>query len=282
MKNKEILKVFLNTFDSKATQTNYEIDIKDFSKFLNKKDKDLDNATSFDIEDFKSYLKDKGLADTTRARRISSLKSFYKFLYEIDMKDKNIAKAVKVPKIDTKKEPTYLTMKEVQKMLSVIDGSHAIRDKAIVMLFVSTGLRVSELFNLNEEDIQGNSVFVNGGKGNKSRVVQMNEQTRIAIGEYVSSKKYHSGNALFVSQKNNRLAVTTIQETISKYVDKANLDKDISPHSLRHTNATMLLENGTNLKVIQEILGHSSLVVTQKYLHTNKEAKQEAVSKIKF
>lgn len=279
-KYNELVEVFLNKFESEATKKNYLIDLAKFKKFLNQNNYDFLDITPIEVIKYQGILKNEGLADTTRARKISSVKSFYKFLYKGDLINKDISNKIELPKIDANKEPNYLTIYEVKHLLSVIEGQFELRDKAIINLFVSTGMRLSELTNLNEDDIVGNSVYINGGKGNKSRIVQLNQKSKELIESYIQQKPISDGEALFVSQRGKRVSASAIQQMVKKYMAKAKIDKDASVHSLRHTHATLLLDNGTDLRVIQELLGHTSLTTTQRYLHVNKDDKQKAVDLI--
>lgn len=279
---KDIMNGFINLFDSEKTKINYKIDLSEFVEYIKSQKVSYNKVTPMVVANYNEKLVQHGLADTTRARKISTIKSFYRFLFTNNLIEKDISDDIKLPKIDKDKAVSYLSEEDAKVLLSVINGKHALRDKTIVLLFLTCGLRVSELHKLNKSNIIGNSLEIVKGKGNKSRIVQLNEQTLDMINKYLEVVPYSDGDALFVSQKGNRLAVTTIQGMIKKYVRMAKLDDDISAHSLRHTNATLMLKNGVDTKVIQEILGHSSLATTQKYLHINNEDKQKAVDSIQF
>lgn len=278
----KMIEDFIIGFDSNATRINYKIDLVELRDFFRREKIDYKEATAVEVNRFHESLKQRGLADTSRARKMSAVKGFYEFMYSNNIIDKNIAENINIPKVDKSKEPTFLDLDGARELLNAVDGRHEVRDRTIITLFLTTGLRVSELANLDESDIEGSSLYIRSGKGNKSRVVQLNEQTKSLLNDYLEQKQNRCDGALFTSQKGNRMAVPSIQGMVKKYVRKAGLDDNISVHSLRHTNATMLLDSGVNVRTIQEILGHSSLEVTQRYLHVSKKDKQSAVDKIKL
>ena len=177
--------------------------------------------------------------------------------------------------------PRYLEESECDKLLSVCSGTYMYRDYAILMLFMSCGLRISELVGLNVTDVYEDHVRVLG-KGNKERIVYFGEGCREALDDYLMVRddgKIHpdARNALFISQKNGRFGARGIQQMLERKLLEAGLDPTrYSPHKLRHTAATLMLKNGVDTRALQEVLGHSNLSTTQIYTHIDNAALHEA------
>ena len=178
-------------------------------------------------------------------------------------------------------QPRYLEEAECERLLAASDDKYGLRDYAILMLFLSCGLRVSELVSLNLTDVYEDHVRVLG-KGNKERVVYFGEGCREAIDDYLMVRNVEKvpekdKNALFISQKNCRFGVRGVQQMVEKKLLEAGLDPSrYSPHKLRHTAATLMLKNGVDTRALQEVLGHSNLNTTQIYTHLDNAALHEA------
>lgn len=177
--------------------------------------------------------------------------------------------------------PRYLEEAECERLLSACDGPYALRDYCILMLFLSCGLRISELVSLNVTDVYEDHVRVLG-KGNKERVVYFAEGCREAIDDYLAVRDPDSivpedKNALFISRDHQRISVRGVQKMVDKKLLMAGLDSSrYSPHKLRHTAATLMLKNGVDTRALQEVLGHSNLNTTQIYTHLDNAALHEA------
>lgn len=177
--------------------------------------------------------------------------------------------------------PKYLEEEECERLLAACDGPFLYRDYAILMLFISCGLRVSELVSLNVHDIYEDHLRVLG-KGNKERVVFFGDGCREAIDDYLAVRNNEKvaekdKDALFISQKNCRFGVRGVQQMVEKKLSLAGLDATrYSPHKLRHTAATLMLKNGVDTRALQEVLGHSNLNTTQIYTHLDNAALHEA------
>lgn len=177
--------------------------------------------------------------------------------------------------------PRYLEESECERLLRACDGPNGLRDYAILMLFLSCGLRVSELVSLNLTDVYEDHVRVLG-KGNKERVVYFGDGCREALDDYLMVRNAEKvpekdKNALFLSQKNGRFGVRGVQHMVEKTLLEAGLDPSrYSPHKLRHTAATLMLKNGVDTRALQEVLGHSNLNTTQIYTHLDNAALHEA------
>ena len=247
---------------------------------------DLDfygKVTLAEVYDYLAYLsRDRELNAASRARMITSIRGFYKYL---TVKTKQLAvdpvQDLDTPKLQ-KSLPHYLTLEESQRLLSAVDGANKERDYCILCLFLNCGLRISEMVGLNLTDIRSDSLLIHG-KGNKERVVYLNDACVRALNDWLAIRKdiaTADKNAVFLSSRRKRVSVDAIQVMVRKTLLKAGLDADsISPHKLRHTAATLMLQNGVDVRTLQEILGHESLNTTQIYTHiANAELKKAAAA----
>lgn len=242
----------------------------------------IGSITTSEIFDFLSYLanerpvdpdakySDHGISATSRARKLSALKSFYKYLtVRTKLLSENPVQDLEYPKI-RKSLPKYLTMDQSVALLDAVSGPNAVRDKAILLLFLNCGIRRSELVGLNISDVYEDRIRV-VGKGNKERFVYFGSSCRKALDEYLPerNKKIIADNrALFISRDNNRISVTAVHRLVKKYLLAAGLDAtQFSAHKLRHTAATMMLSGGVDVRTVQEVLGHENLNTTQIYTH---------------
>lgn len=242
----------------------------------------ISNIKSSDIYDFLSYLasdrvvnpdsvfQERGISPAARARKLSAIKSFYKYLtIRTKQLTNNPVVDMEYPKL-RKSLPKYLTMEQSAALLRAVSGVNEKRDYAILMLFLNCGIRRSELVGLNLTDLYEDRIRV-VGKGNKERFVYFGAACRKAIDEYLPerNKKFLSDNrALFGSRDNNRISVTAVHRLVKKALLQAGLDPDqFSAHKLRHTAATMMLSGGVDVKTVQEVLGHENLNTTQIYTH---------------
>lgn len=249
------------------------------------KDVDLEfvrKITTSEVFDFLSYLandrplnpnsaySEHGIEPASRARKLSAIKSFYKYLtVRTKQLTENPVADLEYPKL-RKSLPKYLTMSESAALLQSVSGPNEKRDYAILMLFLNCGIRRSELVGLNLTDVYEDRIRV-VGKGNKERFVYFGSACRKAIDAYLPerNKKVLTDNrALFGSRDNNRISVTAVHRLVKKALLQAGLDPDqFSAHKLRHTAATMMLSGGVDVKTVQEVLGHENLNTTQIYTH---------------
>ena len=249
-------------------------------------DVDLDFIKATKIEElygYQSFSPESGqsLSAASRCRRTSSVKSFFNYLTnKRHLLDRNVTQELDMPKRQASL-PRYLEESDCEKLLNVCDGPFGERDYCILMLFMSCGLRISELVSLNVSDIYEDHLRVLG-KGNKERVVFFGEGCREAIDDYLMARNVDKvpekdKNALFISQKNCRFGVRGVQQMLEKKLLLAGLDASrYSPHKLRHTAATLMLKNGVDTRALQEVLGHSNLNTTQIYTHLDNAALHEA------
>lgn len=278
---------------SETTIKQYYCDLKTFFQYIKREKTQSDGAIeaieikSIDIgfiktierSDISRYLNwlgfTKQLKEKTRNRRISSLKSFFRFLVEMDYLTENIMLKITTTKT-SKTLPRYLTAEASTEFVTNINSKFWQRDQAMVLLMLSSGLRVSEVASLNEEDVPENLGYVRVlGKGKKERVVYLSPTTQEAMKEYLHCRPTISG-PFFLSQQKKRISVRTIQAMVQKFALEEGLDQ-ISCHKLRHSAATHLLKNGANLRHIQLILGHESIRTTQLYTHVSCEDLEEAM-----
>jgi site-specific recombinase XerD len=250
-------------------------------------DVDLDFVKSIQIEElyrYQSFSPDKttkSLSAASRCRRTSSVKSFYNYLtVKRHLLDFNVCQELDMPKRQASL-PRYLEEAECERLLAACEGPFEQRDYCILMLFMSCGMRVSELVSLNTTDIYEDHLRV-VGKGNKERMIYFAEGCQEAIEDYLAVRNPEKivpedKNALFISRDNRRISVRGVQKMVDKKLKMAGLDATrYSPHKLRHTAATLMLKNGVDTRALQEVLGHSNLNTTQIYTHLDNAALHEA------
>ena len=249
-------------------------------------DVDLDFIKAIKIEELYRYQSfspesDSSLSAASRCRRTSSVKSFFNYLtVKRHLLENNVGQELYMPKRQATL-PKYLEESECERLLSACDGKYAYRDYAILMLFLSCGLRVSELVSLNLTDIYDDHVRVIG-KGNKERVVFFADGCREALDDYLAVRdngkiRPEDKNALFISSVNRRITSRGVEQMVDKKLLIAGLDASrYSPHKLRHTAATLMLKNGVDTRALQEVLGHSNLNTTQIYTHLDNAQLHEA------
>lgn len=216
-----------------------------------------------------------GLSAATRARKIATLRSFFNYLTQkAHLLEENPVKELDSPKLK-KTLPKYLTLDESMELLENVDGANRERDYCILTIFLNCGLRISELIGLNLSDIQDEALRVLG-KGNKVRIVYLNDACLAALEQYLAVRRPitgHDQNALFLSSRNQRVSRSTVHALVKKHLSHAGLDStQYSTHKLRHTAATLMLQNGVDVKAVQEVLGHEHLNTTEIYTHIDNES----------
>ena len=230
-----------------------------------------------------------GLNASSRARKMMAIRSFYNYLTaKTHQLKENPVRDIDSPK-RRKTLPEYLTLEESLCLLDAVDGKYQERDYCILTLFLNCGLRISELIALNLSDVQGETLRVLG-KGGKTRIVYLNEACQDAIRAYLAVRRPISGknaDALFLSARDTRPSRSTIHAMVKRSLNAAGLDSErYSAHKLRHTAATLMLQNGVDVRTVQEVLGHEHLNTTQIYTHIENEglrvaAKATPLSKVK-
>jgi len=230
-----------------------------------------------------------GLNTASRARKIATIRSFYKYLtVKAHLLTENPIKEIDSPKLQ-KSLPRYLTLDESIDLLSSVSGKNQERDYCILTLFLNCGLRISELIGLNLTDIHDDALRVLG-KGNKVRMVYLNDACKEALARYLAVRRPITGkdaNALFLSTQNERISRSGVHAVVKKRLSEAGLDStQYSSHKLRHTAATLMLQNGVDVRAVQEVLGHEHLNTTEIYTHIDNEslrvaARANPLSKVK-
>lgn len=280
MDKEEFLKInVINDFISYISKKNYSVNtytsyINDLYYFYIFVKKDLTKVTFEDIKDYLEHLNLKKEKTSSIRRKISSLKSFYKFLYKnnyINKKDYPLTK-IAYPKME-KKLPKFIYYND---LLEIINESskdkYGVRDRLIIEMLYATGVRVSELINIKINDIDfNNRRIIVLGKGNKERIVYYGEYAEEVLKEYMKTHERKNHNYLFVNSKGGKLTDRGVRYIIDNIMSKLSVKTHVTPHVLRHTFATDMLNNGCDIKVVQELLGHSSLKATEIYTHVTNE-----------
>lgn len=295
---------------SRRTADEYYLDLRNFFRFIKRQKKMVSNDIPFDqipiddlsldlvknisltdVYDYMSFLsRDRGLNNTSRARKVATIRSFYKYLT-------NKAKVLTVNPVQDldpprmkKSLPKYLDLEESVNLLESVDGKNSSRDYCILTLFLNCGLRISELVGLNKTDVRGEQLRVLG-KGNKERILYLNEACQKALESWLQERAALAlidQNALFVTLQNRRrISKAAVHKLVKKHLSAAGLDSSqYSSHKLRHTAATLMLQNGVDVRTLQEVLGHDHLNTTQIYTHISNDdlrvaAKSNPLAKVK-
>lgn len=263
---------------SKHTLLNYKVDLEGFLLFI--AETPIEKVDYLTLRRYLAKLREKNHKPRTLARKLSSLRSFFKFLTREGHVKSNPSNLLMTPKLD-KKLPNFLTEDEVTRFLEApaLDDEAGRRDRAILETLYSTGIRVSELVGLNVEhvDFIANIIKV-FGKGKKERLVPIGDKALSVIRQYVDSRK-HKAQALFLNKSGARLTARSVCNITDKYIRMAGVRDGVSPHVLRHSFATHLLNRGADLRSVQELLGHVNLSTTQIYTHMTTEKLKNIYSK---
>jgi integrase/recombinase XerD len=253
---------------SRHTVRNYHRELKEFHHFLLDRGLELTDVSRWDLRSYLLHCSKRGLAPGSIARRVASIRGFYSFLKSKEMIGHDPARFLKAPKRG-RHLPRVLGEKETLRLVE--EAGLSPRDRAILELLYATGIRISELVGLDVDDLN----FTRGhllirGKGRKERIVLMGSKAVNALKSYLRERSLSLGRgrskALFVTGR-GRISESTVRRIIRRASLQSGLDKPVTPHTLRHTFATHLLEGGADLRVVQELLGHSSLSTTQIYTH---------------
>ena len=279
MTNQALVEIFLNHCAverglSKNTIAAYRRDLDKFLLFLEGQNLTISQATTMQISEFNGFLRQSQLSESSIARHIVAVRSLYAFLSK-DQGIENVAKDVNPPKIP-KRLPKALSIGDIELMIAAYGEDLAgIRNRALIETLYATGARVTEIIQLNIGDIsrtEGDTVTVKvRGKGGKERLVPLGKFAQHALDQYLtrarpSMARSSQSDALFINEKQgSRLTRQSAWQIVMKAAEKAGIERDISPHALRHSFATHLLDGGADIRVVQELLGHSSVTTTQIY-----------------
>ena len=265
---------------SKNTVSSYKNDITAFISYLKNNGKDDPSIiSSNDISGFFKTLNELGLSGSSSARYFSSLKGFFLYLLKNKYILKNPIEKITAPKI-AKRLPGVLDVNEIDKILSAPDVNDklGLRDKAMLELFYACGTRVSELIDLKVNDLFFDDEIIRVfGKGSKERLIPIGSSAINWVGEYLKKsrpllmKKSKSENNLFLNSRGSKLSRMGVWKIIDRYVKEAGIEKEVHPHTFRHSFATHLLEGGADLRAVQEMLGHADISTTQIYTHVDRD-----------
>lgn len=270
---------------SPYTITSYKKDTYDYLEFLKKNNIDIKNSNYKILEEYSKYLYKKKLSKRSIARKYSSIRTFYNYLEKNNILENNIFNLVENPKKE-EKLPRFINEYELDKMFEIPDNSpKGQRDRLILEILYGTGVRVSELVNIkiNDIDFNNNSIKVRG-KGNKDRYVFYGKYCKEAINNYIKNGRISLLNGqtcdyLLLNRFGKNISVVSIRKILNEIINKCSLDIKISPHVLRHTFATHLLNEGADIMHVKELLGHSSLSTTSIYTHVTNEKIKEVYYK---
>ncbi len=257
---------------SNNTLQSYRRDLLQFEQYLNEQGIKYNKATNEDLKKYFDYLKEQNKKPSTISRTIASIRAFYQYEVRNNKVEKDPTENIQSPKIE-KRVPSILTSEEVELLLEQpqkVDLKGA-RDKAMLEFAYATGMRVTEIISLNLEDINLEERTVICRNRNKTRIIPLGKISANAIKEYIEEArnvlvKSDKERAVFVNLNGKRLTRQGFWKIIKYYQEQANITKDITPHTLRHSFATHLLQNGADLKSIQTMLGHSDISSTQVYM----------------
>ena len=259
---------------SKHTLESYSNDLLQFEEFLKPYEKEVAEAIHIDVRNWMVSMMEHKITPRSINRKISTLQSFYKFLLRKGELKKNPMAKVQTPKT-SKRLPVFVELPGIEKLLNeteFAEGYEGIRDKMIIELFYGTGMRRSELMNLKETDFDSyNSQVKVLGKGNKERIIPIHNQLTNLIKNYLNEKRIavpeQQENFLIVNPNGKKLDTGTVYKCVNKYLNLVTTVDKKSPHTLRHTFATHLMNNGADINAVKELLGHASLAATQVYTH---------------
>lgn len=267
------------------TLSSYVRDVRQFDLWLREEGLALTQVTQTDVKRYVQHMEKKGKSNATVVRSVASLKSFYSYMLSIHSVPANPAKGFTPTRIE-RKLPAVLTSKEVDLFLDQPDPTDdkGCRDKAMLELLYATGIRVSELISLDIQDVNLSVGFVRCRGKNKERVIPLYKAAVRALSAYVSEVRPQllespEETALFVNMNGERMSRQGFWKIVKYYQEKAGIKKDITPHTLRHSFAAHLLENGADLKSIQEMLGHADISATQIYTQVVNQKLRDVYSK---
>jgi len=260
------------------TIKSYEFDLQSFSTFLTELQRPVAGVTKADLQQYLAHLYDQGFATTTVSRHLSTIRAFYSYLLIEGQVKASPCELIESPKLP-KNLPTVLNLDEVTRLLDSFtqDSAHDIRNNAMVELLYASGMRVSELLDLDLADLYLEMGFVRCmGKGNKERIVPIGEVATEALTVYLNGsrqtllKDNTKTDALFINRLGGRMSRQGFWKILKQQARLAGITKEISPHKLRHSFATHLIENGADLRIVQELLGHADIATTQIYTHISR------------
>ena len=272
---KVIIDDFIDSLKTRQASTNtiasYERDIVQFSNYFEKKGKKIFDLTTDDMQEYIDYLVSQGKSNSTISRCTASIKSLYRYLVSKNLADENIADSISTPKV-SRKEPMILTSKEIEMLLEQPDLSElkGQRDKAMLEVLYSTGIRVTELVSLNVDDVNLQGGYIRVKKKNTERHIPLGNLSIKCLKDYINKVRpllirTEDEKTLFINTNGQKMTRQGYWKILKQYKEQAKIDKDITPHSIRHSFAVHMLQNGAELKTVQELLGHTDVASTMMY-----------------
>lgn len=284
-RNKELddyLNIYLKTEynNSKNTQESYYYDLINYARFFNK------SITNLNKDDIEEYLrKNNNLKAKTKAHYLTSINNFYKYLLDNNIIKINPCEGIKMPKLE-KKLPVYLTIEEVMNLLDInTSTAYDLRNKAMLELLYASGIRISEMCDLTISNLYLDDEMIKVmGKGSKERIIPINKVAVKSLKEYLAYARpsllgTKDSEYVFISSRHTKISRQAFFKYLKALCEKKGIKKNISPHILRHTFATHLLNNGADLRIVQVLLGHSDITTTQIYTHLSQEKIKEEYNK---
>jgi len=286
--SEELLEAFLRHLRvdrgvSVRTLINYRIDLVHFLKYLADVSKDPNRLSREDLTEYLWHRKSAGMQPSSIGRYMATLRAFYRFLLSEEKMEKDPAALLHSPR-KAERLPRYLTVEEISRLMTAVGSSKArqVRLRAMLELMYAAGLRVGELTGVQRDAIDLKVGYVRVfGKGGKERVVPIGERARLAVQGYLAQRPETAASvkALFVSDRKRAMSNVHFWRLIRQAAIKAGIQKPVTPHVLRHSFASHLVQNGADLRAVQEMLGHSSIATTQIYTHVSQSHLQEAHKK---
>lgn len=258
---------------SRNTLLSYERDINQLATYFKNIDKKMFDATEEDLQKYIVYLTTMGKSNATISRNVASMKAFYRYLLKNKLVEENIALNLAAPKVE-KKELSILSVSEVEKLLEQPSSKDlkGQRDKAMLELLYATGIRVTELVSLTMSDVNVNAGHIKVKKKNKERVIPISNTALKYLKEYIENVrplliKTEEEQSLFINANGQKMTRQGLWKILKQYKDEAKIEKELTPHTIRHSFAVHMLQNGAELKAVQELLGHTDVASTMMYTH---------------
>ncbi len=256
---------------SQNTLASYERDVVQFNKYFEEKGEKIFDLTKDDMKEYIEHLKECGKSNSTISRCTASIKSFYRYLLSKKLASENIAEDIEAPKVD-RKEPMILTSKEIETLLEQPDLTElkGQRDKAMLEILYATGIRVTELISLRMEDVNLNTGYIRVKKKNSERHIPLGNRSLKCLREYIETVRpllirTEEEKSLFINTNGQKMTRQGYWKILKQYKEQAKIDKDITPHTIRHSFAVHMLQNGAEVKTVQELLGHTDVASTMMY-----------------
>lgn len=272
---KIIIDEFIESLKSRQASPNtiasYERDIMQFSNYFEAQNKKIFDLTKEDMKEYINHLSEQGKSNSTISRSTASIKSLYRYLLSKNLVETNIAESIESPKVD-RKEPLILTTSEIETLLEQPDLSElkGQRDKAMLEVLYSTGIRVTELISLKIDDVNLTNGYIRVKKKNSERHIPLGNLSLKCLKDYINKVRpllirTEEEKTLFINTNGQKMTRQGYWKILKQYKEQAKIDKDITPHTIRHSFAVHMLQNGAEIKTVQELLGHTDIASTMMY-----------------